>query len=131
MNTMNKIITIISIVFFLPFFSFAVSISWTGAVDNDWHEAGNWSPAQVPSILDEVQIIGTPSANAIDIIANATCKKLLIDNMIVSIANDAIVEVGDGSSSYETCVFQNNTNVAIWTQQSTIQVYGLLHRFYV
>ncbi len=45
----------------------ADSLSWTGAVDNDWFIAGNWDPAKVPEAGDTVLIpTGTP------VLTNAT-----------------------------------------------------------
>ncbi|MEZ4772571.1 MAG: T9SS type A sorting domain-containing protein [Bacteroidia bacterium] len=31
-------------------------IEWTGAIDNNWHNSGNWSPSRVPNSLDFVNI---------------------------------------------------------------------------
>ncbi|MBK8969114.1 MAG: T9SS type A sorting domain-containing protein [Lewinellaceae bacterium] len=31
-------------------------ITWTGAVDHNWHDSGNWSPTQVPTSSDIVEI---------------------------------------------------------------------------
>ncbi|MCB9295771.1 MAG: T9SS type A sorting domain-containing protein [Lewinellaceae bacterium] len=31
-------------------------IEWTGAIDNNWHNSGNWSPSKIPSSLDFVDI---------------------------------------------------------------------------
>jgi hypothetical protein len=33
------------------------TITWTGAVDQDWNNAGNWSPAVVPSVIDNVVLV--------------------------------------------------------------------------
>jgi subtilisin-like proprotein convertase family protein len=34
----------------------AATLTWTGAVNSDWQTAGNWSPAQVPTASDTVNI---------------------------------------------------------------------------
>jgi len=34
----------------------AAGLTWTGAVSTDWNNAGNWSPAQVPTATDNVTI---------------------------------------------------------------------------
>ena len=36
----------------------AAEIVWTGAVDGDWDTAGNWDPAQVPTLSDDVTVGG-------------------------------------------------------------------------
>ena len=37
----------------------AAKLTWTGAVSSDWQTAGNWSPAQVPTASDTVNISST------------------------------------------------------------------------
>ena len=65
-----------------PFFQETPVIAWTGAVDNDWNTAANWSPAQVPTATDHAQI--TDVAN--DVIVNedpgtpALCKELTVNS---------------------------------------------------
>jgi 6-phosphogluconolactonase len=34
------------------------SVTWTGVIDTDWNKAGNWSPARVPLLSDDVCIPG-------------------------------------------------------------------------
>lgn len=34
----------------------SATLTWTGSVNTDWHTAGNWSPAQVPTSADTVII---------------------------------------------------------------------------
>ena len=36
----------------------AGQISWTGAVDTEWDTPGNWGPAQVPTLADDVTVGG-------------------------------------------------------------------------
>ena len=42
----------------------AATITWTGAFDGNWFGAGNWSPAQVPSSIDDVVIDLTATVSA-------------------------------------------------------------------
>ena len=35
----------------------AATKTWTGAIDNDWHEPGNWSPPGVPAGNDTINIV--------------------------------------------------------------------------
>jgi alpha-tubulin suppressor-like RCC1 family protein len=68
------------------------ALTWTGAVSTDWSVAGNWSPAQVPGILDSV-VIGaagqqpslstTTTVGAVNIIAGGN---LTINGQGISIA---------------------------------------------
>ncbi|MGB3619208.1 MAG: hypothetical protein WBA12_13905, partial [Catalinimonas sp.] len=37
------------------------SLVWNGSVNTNWHDAGNWSPAQVPTAADKVIIASAPS----------------------------------------------------------------------
>ena len=37
---------------------YATQISWTGAVDTEWDTPGNWDPAQVPTLEDDVMVAG-------------------------------------------------------------------------
>ncbi|MDE1996617.1 MAG: hypothetical protein KGI75_29230, partial [Rhizobiaceae bacterium] len=41
-----------------PAMAVAASLSWTGAVNSDWNNAGNWSPALTPGASDSVVIDG-------------------------------------------------------------------------
>lgn len=43
---------------FAPAVAVAASLSWTGAVDSNWSNAGNWSTASVPDALSSVVIDG-------------------------------------------------------------------------
>lgn len=36
--------------------SIPVSLTWTGATSNEWNLASNWSPNQIPTIIDDVYI---------------------------------------------------------------------------
>ncbi len=37
------------------------NVTWTGAVNDDWHVAGNWSGGTVPVVSDSVRIADTPN----------------------------------------------------------------------
>ena len=70
----------------------SVSVTWTGAVSSDWHNAGNWSPAIVPSFNNNVNI---PSASNAPILsaANGNCKVLTISNGFLTINNNRTLTV--------------------------------------
>ncbi|MDE2141049.1 MAG: hypothetical protein KGJ84_01385 [Elusimicrobia bacterium] len=42
--------------FFAPSPAAAATLTWTGAANADWFNAGNWSPAQVPTSADDATI---------------------------------------------------------------------------
>jgi trimeric autotransporter adhesin len=48
--------------------------NWTGAVNSDWNEAGNWSCGQVPDGNTDV-VIGSGS---VTLAANGICRSLSI-----------------------------------------------------
>lgn len=61
---------------FAPAIAVAASLSWTGAVDSNWNNAGNWSSASVPNSVNSVvidggnfpaEVLGGNSANASDL----------------------------------------------------------------
>ena len=62
-----------------------VTKRWTGAVNNDWFTAGNWSPASVPSTIDDVIMDHTapcpagPYTVQIAGVRQAVCRTLTID----------------------------------------------------
>lgn len=51
-----------------------ITNSWTGAVDNNWGNAGNWSCNSVPTATTDVVI----SSGTVIVNVNATCKSLLV-----------------------------------------------------
>lgn len=55
------------------------TVTWTGAVSNDWNDPQNWNPAQVPASLSNVRIL--PVANQPEVSATdpATCHDLTIE----------------------------------------------------
>ncbi len=58
----------------------SITITWNGSVDLNWHEPGNWDPAQVPTIDDDViiepghivDINGFAQARSVDLQPNST-----------------------------------------------------------
>lgn len=71
---------------------FSANISWTGCFNNNWHYAANWSPAQVPTYLDNVTIPNV--ATVYPHITGIACAAQL---NITSTATDALtIETGVG-----------------------------------
>lgn len=82
---------------------------WEGTFNNDWHEAGNWDPATVPTSSDNVTI---GLANALVSISNAaTAQTVLVSSSVgvgetaptLSIGSDLLstgsigLDIGNGS----------------------------------
>ena len=53
------------------------TITWTGSVSSDWSDPGNWSPAQVPTVNDDVLIL--PATSGPMITLTGAAKNLTID----------------------------------------------------
>jgi Leucine-rich repeat (LRR) protein len=57
-------------------------ITWTGTINSDWNTAGNWSPAVVPTVVDNADI--PPVANKPVVnenpVAPALCNNLIIES---------------------------------------------------
>jgi len=76
-------------ILFLTFFIYAQSFAlfiWTGAVDTDWNNSGNWSGNVVPSSLDDVTINGGATFYPV-IISNITCNSLTLSSGAALIIN--------------------------------------------
>lgn len=53
-------------------------ITWTGAIDTDWSKAGNWSPAVVPTTLNNVVIPLTANKPVVNLQTVAFCHDLTV-----------------------------------------------------
>jgi hypothetical protein len=81
-----------------------ITLTWTGALNSDWHTAANWTPNLVPAATSNVII---PTAGNAPIISNANgvCKTLTISNGFLSISNSrnlavsADAFIGTGASN--------------------------------
>ena len=69
--------------------------TWTGAVSTDWHTAGNWSPAQVPGLADDVTIpvtsnqpVVSTTANMNDLTINAGASVTLATTFTFNVAGN-------------------------------------------
>lgn len=69
-----------------------ITLTWIGAISNDWHVAGNWNPALVPTSTNNVVI---PTAGNAPILssANGICKTLTISTGFLTIANSRTLDV--------------------------------------
>ncbi len=69
-----------------------VTLTWTGAISSDWHVAGNWSPAFVPTTTNNVII---PTAGNAPVLSNANglCKTMTITNGFLTITSGRTLAV--------------------------------------
>lgn len=68
--------------------------TWTGAVNTDWFQCGNWEGYFVPDATTDV-IINPGAPNYPIITKNAACKSIIINNAsTVNVADGVIFEVG-------------------------------------
>ena len=65
--------------FFVASFSFGQTRTWTGATSSNWNTASNWTPASVPTNVNDVVILNTTNKPIISI-AGAECANLTINN---------------------------------------------------
>ena len=59
-------------------------VTWVGTINTDWHTAGNWSPATVPTNLIEA-VIPSASNNPIINLADASAQTLTITDGILTV----------------------------------------------
>jgi hypothetical protein len=53
--------------------------TWTGAVDNDWNNPGNWSCGYLPNLTTPVQIADVPNKPVLNVGSIATVNNIIID----------------------------------------------------
>lgn len=101
-----------------------LDITWTGAINRNWNIAGNWSPPQVPTAVDNA-IIPLVTNNPLITSANATCKNLTITNGNLGLENgfDLVVEkdiiIGTGTNNGIVSVLNTGSEITIkgnWTR---------------
>ncbi len=73
----------------------AISITWIGTISNDWNVAGNWSPAQIPTDLDDVIASSTQTIN-IPSLYDAYAHSLTTTGNTITIGVDGSLTIGDG-----------------------------------
>lgn len=136
-----KINLILILLIFSSLQAGAITITWTGAVDNDWDDTGNWAPSQIPTIADDVVASSTQTINIPDGY-NAFAYSLTTNGNTLIIGNDASLTVEDGltstiqfSAKFTNTTVTNNGNFTLygglWAEQNSnitnngsIVVYG-------
>ncbi|MBX2876175.1 MAG: hypothetical protein KTR30_28905, partial [Saprospiraceae bacterium] len=77
----NKLVLLIPLLFINILVQAQSTITWVGGSDNDWQNASNWSPANVPTVSD--QVIVPDVTNDPDIMSGTT-----------AVAQSVVVEAG-------------------------------------
>ena len=80
----------------------AAKIAWQGNVNNDWFEAGNWNPAQVPDNGDQVVIDG----------ATATRDQVVISDVTANLASLVITQATLVFTNWDTVLQADQVLVA-------------------
>ncbi|HLS31907.1 MAG TPA: hypothetical protein VK021_13710, partial [Flavobacteriaceae bacterium] len=100
----------------------AQTITWTGAVNDLYNNANNWSPAQVPTATNDVII---PTGSTMIINASASVKSIEVQGTS-SITIDQNLSFSDASSfSSNTTVNWNNSSLyggGILTNNGTVNL---------
>lgn len=77
---------------------------WTGAVNDSWHVAGNWSAGSVPGTSDAVIILGGPFNNVLLGSDTAAISSLFIGNARSVSNHGSVLDVTAGADSTTTVV---------------------------
>jgi hypothetical protein len=76
---MKNLLTVLGILFFSISLSMAQGHQWTGAIDTDWHKAGNWAPAIIPNSTHHVIIPSAPANQPKITGAGGICNSLALN----------------------------------------------------
>ncbi|MBI4947767.1 MAG: hypothetical protein HY840_15355 [Bacteroidetes bacterium] len=97
------------------FHSFSQTVTWTGAVDNDWHKPCNWNTLAVPTCNDNVVI---PSVTNKPTISATACAKTINPQTGagLTIQSPTLLQIGPCpcTPTENTCPCTPNT----WTQKA-------------
>ena len=107
----------------------AINITWTGTVSNEWNDALNWSPAQIPTDLDDVIASSIQTINIPDSY-NAFAYSLTSNGNTIIIGTNGSLTVGEGlvstiqfSAKLTNTTVTNNGNFyfygGLWAEQNT------------
>lgn len=111
---------------FTPAVAMAASLTWTGAVDDNWNNAGNWSSASVPDSLSSVivddgnlpaEILAGNSASANDLTVG-----LDGDGAVTALGGLTTSSAVLGSHSGATGLFDMTGSSAVWQNQGSLIV---------
>jgi hypothetical protein len=95
-------------------------ITWTGAVDNNWHDAGNWLPSFVPGLSDDVLIPNTPNKPNFPTFVNGNCRNIVIEpNAFITIPQGVTLSIG-GNWTGSNTVLQGAGRVRFTSPTATL-----------
>lgn len=94
----------------------AAGLTWTGALSTDWGTAGNWSPAQVPTLTDNVTI---PDVANDPVVSNAQ------QAAGVTLASGATLTTANGGTLTVNGSFTNNGGTTLGAGTGTIVFAGV------
>lgn len=87
-------------------------VLWTGNVNSDWHNGGNWSSGSVPDINTDIQIPASPAGGNMPRIFSGNAQAHSICNYgVITIENDLVLEV-DSILLNEGTITTTTTNLA-------------------
>lgn len=107
---------IIFLIFAFSVISKAITITWTGAVSNSWHDASNWSPNQIPTINDDV------------VFSNSTKSCTVTVDVIVNSITTLPYSAAIVNSEYNTIFLRNITLNTNGTSNNFMN-YGIIECF--
>ena len=82
----------------------AMNNSWTGNIDNNWNNPGNWSKNSVPVITEDVEIPYASNQPVVQTGIGASCNNLTINS-------NAILNINDGGSLITAGSITNNGTI--------------------
>ncbi len=101
-------------------------LSWTGAVDSNWNNAANWSPASVPGSSNSVVVDGGTSAAEIIAGTSASTGDLTVgldaDGSLTDLGALQSSSASIGSNAGSSGVFDLTGGAASWQNNGTLLV---------
>lgn len=95
-------------------------ITWTGAVDNNWHDAGNWLPSFVPGLSDDVLIPNTTNKPNFPTLVNGSCRNIVIQSLaFITIPQGVTLSIG-GNWTGSNTVLQGAGKVRFTSPTATL-----------
>ncbi len=85
---------------------------WEGTVDNNWHNAANWSTGAVPDFFTDVEIPANPIGGRMPVIFQANAQARNVCNFgVITLQNDWVLEI-DSVLLNEGAITSTTTNPA-------------------
>jgi hypothetical protein len=89
----------------------AMDVSWTGATNTNWNNAGNWSTNSIPTIDNDIEIVNVSNQPIIASGTNAEAKN-------IDINNSSTITISDGGCLTVAENITNNGNININSSSS-------------